>query len=136
MAPVTLIPLTRTLSLTCKRWAGRLQRLPNPAGSCPQVSEPVPDQAPVITIDLPGGSGRVTVSLRLAELLGWHLLDSGALYRLVAVAALQEQLPLEDEVRLGHLAASLDAGFTVTNREIKVMLNGQDVSQQLRSEEV
>ncbi len=96
----------------------------------------MPDQAPVITIDGPGGSGKGTVSLRLAELLGWHLLDSGALYRLVAVAALQEQLPLEDEVRLGHLAASLDAGFTVTNREIKVMLNGQDVSQQLRSEEV
>ncbi len=100
------------------------------------MTEPVPDQAPVITIDGPGGSGKGTVSLRLAEQLGWHLLDSGALYRLVAVAALQDQLPLDDEVLLGHLAASLDAGFTVTNREMKVMLNGQDVSQQLRSEEV
>jgi cytidylate kinase len=96
----------------------------------------VPEPVPVITIDGPGGSGKGTVSLRLAEQLGWHLLDSGALYRLVAVAALQAQMSLEDEARLGCLAADLDAGFTVTNRELKVMLNGQDVSQQLRSEEV
>ena len=92
--------------------------------------------APVITIDGPGGSGKGTVSLRLADKLGWHLLDSGALYRLVAVAALQQQIPVEDEVALGRLAAALDAEFMVVGQEVKVLLHHQDVSQRLRTEEV
>lgn len=91
---------------------------------------------PVITIDGPGGSGKGTVSLRLAAQLGWHLLDSGALYRLVAVAALQQQLSSEDEAALGRVAVGLDVEFTVTEQEVKVMLEGLDVSQRLRSEEV
>lgn len=98
----------------------------------PAVTEP----APVITIDGPGGSGKGTVSLRLARQLGWHLLDSGALYRLVAVAALQEQVPIEAESTLGQLAGNLDVDFTVAGPEVRVLLNGQDVSQKLRSEEV
>lgn len=74
--------------------------------------------------------------MRLAAQLGWHLLDSGALYRLVAVAALQQQLSSEDEAALGRVAVGLDVEFTVTEQEVKVMLEGLDVSQRLRSEEV
>jgi len=73
----------------------------------------------------------------LAESLGWNLLDSGALYRLVAVAALNQQLETAaDELRLGQVAADLQAEFTVENRGVKVLLEGEDVSSRLRSEEV
>jgi len=91
---------------------------------------------PVITIDGPGGSGKGTVSLRLAEKLGWHLLDSGALYRLVAVAALKRSIAADDELALGQLAADLQAEFSVRNREVRVQLEGEDVTQTLRSEAV
>lgn len=95
------------------------------------------DSVPVITIDGPGGSGKGTVSMLLAESLGWNLLDSGALYRLVAVAALQQQLEMAaDELRLGQLAADLQAEFTVGNCGVRVLLEGEDVSSRLRSEEV
>lgn len=73
----------------------------------------------------------------LAERLGWNLLDSGALYRLVAVAALNQQLEMAvDELRLGQLAADLKAEFTVENRGVRVLLESEDVSSRLRSEEV
>ncbi len=52
---------------------------------------------PVITIDGPGGSGKGTIAMHLADALGWHLLDSGALYRLVAVAALDRGVSPDDE---------------------------------------
>ncbi|MDZ4730569.1 MAG: (d)CMP kinase [Xanthomonadales bacterium] len=97
----------------------------------------MPDSVPVITIDGPGGSGKGTISMLLAESLGWNLLDSGALYRLVAVAALNQQLETAaDELRLGQVAADLQAEFTVENRGVKVLLEGEDVSSRLRSEEV
>jgi len=97
------------------------------------MSEP----APVITIDGPGGSGKGTVSVRLAEHLGWHFLDSGALYRLVAVAALNRQLAtLENEEQLGRLAENLQTRFVIENHAMTVLLDAENVSQQLRSEEV
>jgi len=97
------------------------------------MSEPVP----VITIDGPGGSGKGTVSVRLAEHLGWHFLDSGALYRLVAVAALNRQLAtLENEDQLGRLAENLQTRFVIENHAMTVLLDDENVSQQLRSEEV
>jgi len=97
----------------------------------------MPEKVPVIAIDGPGGSGKGTVSLRLAEALGWNLLDSGALYRLVAVAALKQQLAsTHDETELGRLAANLQAEFAVEHHAVKVSLDGVDVCQQLRSEAV
>ena len=93
-------------------------------------------QAPVIAIDGPGGSGKGTVALRLARDLGWHLLDSGALYRLVAVAAMDRGLAAGDAEALGSLAADLDVEFGVAGHGIVVRLQGRDVSDRLRAEEV
>ncbi|MFB3079179.1 MAG: (d)CMP kinase, partial [Lysobacterales bacterium] len=59
---------------------------------------------PVITIDGPGGSGKGTIAMRLAQNLGWHYLDSGALYRIVAVAAIERAIEADNEQALGELA--------------------------------
>ncbi|MGO1233712.1 MAG: (d)CMP kinase, partial [Marinobacter sp.] len=67
--------------------------------------------APVIAVDGPGGSGKGTITKMLARRLGWHLLDSGALYRLTALAASRQGVSLEDEPALVRVAASLDVSF-------------------------
>ena len=89
---------------------------------------------PVITIDGPGGSGKGTLALLLARRLGWHLLDSGALYRLVAVAAMERSIAADDGQALGRLAADLDAEFTVGDEGMAVRLDGQDITRRMRSE--
>jgi len=91
---------------------------------------------PVITIDGPGGSGKGTVSMRLAEDLGWHILDSGALYRIVAVAALEHGVEADDEKRLAELASKLDVEFMHCDNARRVLLEGRDITSQLRLEEV
>ena len=68
-------------------------------------------QFPVITIDGPSGSGKGTVSQLIAQRLGWHFLDSGALYRLTALAAQQHGLDLANEASLAILASHLDVQF-------------------------
>ncbi|HEW97825.1 MAG: (d)CMP kinase [Candidatus Parabeggiatoa sp. nov. 3] len=91
---------------------------------------------PIVTLDGPGGSGKGTVSLILATQLGWHMLDSGALYRGLALAAHRHNVSLDNETALATLAAHLDVQFkplpdlSVT----QVILEGQDVSRALRSE--
>ena len=90
---------------------------------------------PVIAIDGPSGSGKGTVSRLLARRLGWHLLDSGALYRLVALAGLARGLDPQDEAGHAAVAASLDARFEVDGAgEERVLLDGRDVTGELRSE--
>jgi cytidylate kinase len=91
--------------------------------------------APVVTIDGPSGSGKGTVSRAAAKSLGWHLLDSGALYRLVALAGRRAGVDLDDAVALGHLAGELDIRFdsTAAGEEI-VYLGGQEVTRDIRTE--
>lgn len=89
---------------------------------------------PVVTIDGPSGSGKGTLSRLLAGALGWHFLDSGALYRLVALAAMRDGVPLEDAPRMGDLAASLDVDFVAGSGGTQVVLCGEDVSLAIREE--
>ena len=95
-------------------------------------------QAPVITIDGPSGSGKGTIAGLLAQRLGWNLLDSGALYRLLAFAAGNHGVDLSNEASLKLLAAHLDVQFVAaTNGQAqKIILEGEDVSQAIRNEEV
>jgi cytidylate kinase len=91
--------------------------------------------APVIAIDGPSGSGKGTVARLVAERLGWHLLDSGALYRLVALAGAVRGLDPADEPGHGAVAAVLDARFEVdASGAERVLLDGLDVTRELRAE--
>jgi len=92
-------------------------------------------EVPVIAVDGPGGSGKGTITTRLAKHLGWHFLDSGALYRLTALAVIKNQVSLEDEVSLGDLAANLDIRFETSGNDVVSWLDGEDVSDSLRKEE-
>lgn len=92
-------------------------------------------EVPVIAIDGPGGSGKGTVSRAVARRLGWHLLDSGALYRLVGLAALLDGVALDDEPALSRVAAALDVRFDPwRGAEGEVYLRGREVSAEIRSE--
>lgn len=86
--------------------------------------------APVLAVDGPGGAGKGTLCRRVAERLGWHLLDSGALYRLVAVAAADAGVALDDELGLAAVARDLPARFAGE----RVFLGERDVSEAIRSE--
>jgi len=90
---------------------------------------------PVITIDGPSGSGKGTISQRIATRLGWHMLDSGALYRLVALAAEKRGIALDDEVRLAELATQLDVRFHPSRSgDLEIILYNEEVSRNIRSE--
>ena len=90
--------------------------------------------APVLTIDGPSGSGKGTIARLLAQRLSWHLLDSGALYRITALAAQRRGIDLHDATAVAELAAHLDVRF-VGEDETSVLLDGEDVSLQIRSEQ-
>ena len=72
---------------------------------------------PVITIDGPSASGKGTVSRIVAKSLGWHMLDSGALYRLVAFAAMKHDVSMEDTLALAKVASGLDVQFEITGAD-------------------
>ena len=90
---------------------------------------------PVIAVDGPGGSGKGTITTRLANYLGWHFLDSGALYRLTALAAIKHEIPPEDENALGELVRDLDIHFETSGQDVIAVLEGENVTEQLRYEE-
>ena len=90
---------------------------------------------PVIAIDGPSGSGKGTVARLLAGRLGWHLLDSGALYRLVAMAGAARGLAADDEGGYAAVASALDVQFeTDSSGNERVLLEGREVTLELRTE--
>ena len=94
------------------------------------------NNVPVMTIDGPSGSGKGTVSRAAARALGWALLDSGALYRLVALAGRQAGVSLDDEPGLARLAQAADIAFGSTSAGGEVVwLDGKDVTGAIRTEE-
>jgi CMP/dCMP kinase len=89
----------------------------------------------VITIDGPSGSGKGTLSQMLARHLGYHLLDSGALYRLVALAAIKKNVDLFDEPAISQLTTELDVVFSLgMNGSAQILLEGSDVTDAIRQE--
>jgi CMP/dCMP kinase len=91
--------------------------------------------APVVTIDGPSGSGKGTISRAVAQRVGWHLLDSGALYRLVAHAGLDRGLDPADVDGHARLAAAMEVTFGVgADGSERVLLEGRDVTQAIRTE--
>lgn len=92
---------------------------------------------PVITVDGPGGSGKGTVTQMLARRLGWHLLDSGALYRLTALAAVRQGVSLDDQPGLVKVASGLDVSFRPSDEgePVRVILEGEDVTAEIRTEQ-
>ena len=92
--------------------------------------------APVLAMDGPSGSGKGTISRLTAGRLGWRLLDSGALYRLVALSARRAGAPLDDESALASLARNLDATFAVAaDGGERILLAGDEVTRDIRTED-
>lgn len=89
----------------------------------------------VIAIDGPSGSGKGTIARLIADRLGWHLLDSGALYRVLGLHAQRRGLALDDETALTELARELPVSFDVNEGQApRILLDGDDVTGQIRTE--
>ncbi|OUR82422.1 cytidylate kinase [Cycloclasticus sp. 46_120_T64] len=92
---------------------------------------------PVITVDGPSGSGKGTICKLLAEQLGWHYLDSGAIYRALGIAAIERNVDIHDEDRVAGLIAQIDLEFKRNEDNCwGVFLDGVEVQQQLQAEDV
>ena len=88
---------------------------------------------PVICVDGPSGSGKGTLAQRLASHLGFHLLDSGALYRIVGFAALDQRIAWDDEPSVTQIARDLDVTFVTSDLGVRVIYCGRDVTEPVRS---
>jgi cytidylate kinase len=88
---------------------------------------------PVICVDGPSGSGKGTLAQRLASHLGFHLLDSGALYRIVGFAALDQGIAWDDELSVTQIARDLDVTFVTSDLGVRVIYCGRDVTEPVRS---
>jgi len=84
----------------------------------------------VLTLDGPGGAGKGTVALRVADELGWHYLDSGALYRVLGLLACQQDIPLDNEQKLAALARELNLVF----EQGQAIVSGRNIDQLIRTE--
>jgi cytidylate kinase len=91
---------------------------------------------PVVTIDGPSGAGKTTVSKRLAEAVGMVRVDTGAMYRAVALAARRAGVPWDDPFRLGGVARELAVSFRTVAGAPRVFLSGEDVSEEIRTSEI
>ena len=90
----------------------------------------------IIAIDGPVGSGKSTVARRVAELLGYTHLDSGAMYRGVAWKALRDGVPLDSPEKLGALAGAVRIDLVPSNGKLRVILDGEDITDLIRTPEV
>ncbi len=95
-----------------------------------------PSKPPVVAIDGPSGSGKGTAGLLLASRLGWHFLDSGALYRIVGLVARRSGVDLADAGALARIAGALDVEFRPkSDSTVMILVGEEDVSDALRAEE-
>jgi cytidylate kinase len=102
-----------------------------------QVKDFIMTQVPVLAIDGPGGAGKGTICQLVAKKLGWHLLDSGALYRLTALAASKHGVALDNEKSVAVLAKHLDVQFIPQDDGlVHTLLEGENVSADIRTEKV
>lgn len=90
----------------------------------------------IITVDGPSGAGKGTLCYALAEKLGFRLLDSGAIYRVTALAALKKEIALDDEAKLAELARHLNIQFILQEGEVHIILDNENVSAQIRTQDV
>ena len=92
-------------------------------------------EIPILTIDGTSGVGKGTAAAKIAQIMDWNLLDSGAIYRSLAIAALQKNVALNQEVMLAELAETLDLRFEAKDGEALVFLNNQEITKDIRREE-
>jgi cytidylate kinase len=93
------------------------------------------DSAPVLTLDGPSGVGKGTLCCMLASELGWHILDSGSLYRLVALVVDRSGV-LDDDTQIVEIARTMKVKHVAEDGQLKVFLDTEDVSDKIRSEKI
>lgn len=114
------------------RWAWR-RRVPTRGFHCP-ASNAIRGRRPVIAIDGPAGAGKSTIARAVAERLGFAYIDTGAMYRAVALAALRHGVPLDDPEALERLSRRIRIGFEPgEGAQLRVLLEGEDVTAAIRS---